>query len=70
MEPFEQAVQAIGGTMKMAEHLGVTHSFVSQITSGRRPLPAKYVLRVESLTGISRYDLAPEVFGKRPGKAA
>lgn len=56
--------------MKMARYLGVTHSFVSQITSGRRPLPAKHVLKVEAATGISRYDLAPEVFGKRPGSRA
>lgn len=51
----------------MAAILGVTEPFVYQIVTGRRPLPAKHVLKVEAATGISRYDLAPSVFGKRPG---
>lgn len=51
----------------MAAILGVTEPFVYQIVTGRRPLPAKHVMTIEAATGISRYDLAPAVFGRRPG---
>jgi len=30
-----------------------------------RKIPAERVLRVEELTGISRHDLRPDVFGKK-----
>jgi DNA-binding transcriptional regulator YdaS (Cro superfamily) len=29
-------------------------------------IPAKWCLRVEELTGVSRYDLRPDIYGRRP----
>ena len=35
-----------------------------------REIPPQYVLRVEELTGVSRHDMRPDVFGHHPTKKA
>lgn len=44
---------------KLARGLGITHGAVSQWGS----VPAERVLDVEKLTGISRHDLRPDIYG-------
>lgn len=43
-------------------HLGIGQSNLSQW----REVPPKLVLKIEAFTSISRYRLAPEVFGTAP----
>lgn len=54
---------------EIAQHLGITTQAVSR---WKRQIPHQWVLRLEELTGISRHDQRPDVFGPRPkrGRAA
>lgn len=53
------------GSYRLARLIGVKHPTIhSWIRAGR--VPAKRVLAVEKATGISRYDLRPDVFGPAP----
>jgi len=63
---LHEAVQIGGGPTKVANALGVSKQAVMQW----RLVPATRVLDLEHLTGISRYDLRPDVFGQRPGQVA
>jgi DNA-binding transcriptional regulator YdaS (Cro superfamily) len=62
MENFcEQAKDKAGGPAALAKALGGT--LTSQAVSQWRKVPAERVLDVERITGISRHDLRPDVFG-------
>ena len=51
-----------GTLTELARKLGVGVSALSQWTE----IPIKRVLQVERLTGISRYKLRPDVYGRAP----
>lgn len=51
-----------GGAAKIVEKLGISHAAISQWTQ----VPAKQVLAVEALTGVSRHDLRPDIYGPAP----
>lgn len=53
----------------VASHLGVTVAMWSRWENGRRKVPAERCLEVERVTGVSRYDLRPDVYGQRPAQA-
>lgn len=53
-----------GRRTKLSEKLGILPSALSQWTQ----VPADRVLSVEAATGISRYELRPDVFGPSPRK--
>jgi hypothetical protein len=58
-------LQAIFGKISKAElgrKLGITPAAVGQW----RRVPVLHVLTVESLTGVSRYEQRPDVYGQRP----
>ena len=48
-----------GSRVRIAEALGITPGAISQWKN----VPAEHVLTVEKITGISRHDLRPDVFG-------
>lgn len=53
------------GSYRLARLIGVKHPTIhSWIRAGR--IPAERVLAVEAATGISRYELRPDVFGPAP----
>jgi DNA-binding transcriptional regulator YdaS (Cro superfamily) len=56
----------------VANSAGVTLAMWSRWETGARQLPADRVLDIEALTGVSRHDLRPDVFGPAPkqGEAA
>jgi len=56
-------------TEDAAKAVGVTVAMWSRFENGRRRVPAERVLQIEKLTGISRYDLRPDVFGPSPEAA-
>jgi DNA-binding transcriptional regulator YdaS (Cro superfamily) len=61
MEKLIEHFKANRGTQsRLAEHLGLQPSTVSQW----KEVPAQYVLEVERMTGVSRHDLRPDVFGE------
>ncbi len=47
----------------VAQEAGVTLAMWSRWETGARQIPADRVLAIEALTGISRHDLRPDVFG-------
>ncbi len=65
---MRKAVELIGGNVKVARCLGVHPSFISQLATGHRLVPCKYVQIIENATqgAVTRYDLRPDVFGDAP----
>lgn len=57
------AIKRAGGSTKMAPFLGVTRQAIDQWPH----VPAKHVLTVEALSGVSRYTLRPDIYGEPPG---
>lgn len=68
MSPLDRAIEAAGGVTKLAGLLKLRQSVVSNWRM-RGQVSAQHVLTVESLTGVSRHDLRPDVFGAAPTKA-
>lgn len=61
LSPIEKALRLVGKT-QMAKELGLTRAAVYSWTR-KNKIPARHVLKIEQLSGISRYDLAPEIYG-------
>lgn len=69
VSPLDLAKAAAGGGVALA--LALSHSgerISSQAISQWKRVPAERVLEVERLTGVSRYDLRPDVYGPPPAK--
>ncbi|MEQ8034290.1 YdaS family helix-turn-helix protein [Xanthomonas sp. WHRI 6106] len=71
MTPLERAVEAAGGQSALARILATETRVVRQghvwawIHRGHS-VPAEFVIKIESATGVSRHDLRPDVFGPAP----
>ena len=63
MNSFQEVVKARGLAV-IAEACKVTPQAVHKWV--RKGIPAKRVLKVESVTGISRYDLRKDIYGPKP----
>lgn len=62
-DAIQAAIDKAGGTVRLAEKLGARQSLVS-MWKNRGRIPAERVLEVERLTGVSRHQLRPDVFGE------
>lgn len=69
-EQLEDAIEELGGKAALAKLLGVTRAAVCQWTAKPTGIPAKRVLDVERVTGVSRHKLRPDIFGDQPQKVA
>jgi len=49
--------------------LGLTKQQYGRIENGQFKLKPEYVLILEKFTGISRYDLRPDIYGREPPSA-
>ena len=56
------AIERIGGPKAVGDALGITRQAVEQWPH----VPPKHVLRVEALSGVSRYELRPDIYGDPP----
>ena len=56
---LQRAIEAAGGTVALAAKLGLTHQAVSRWDRA----PPLRVLEIEAITGVSRHDLRPDVYG-------
>ena len=65
-------IDKLGGPSKAATQLGVSGPSVVLNWRLRDSIPAQHVIAIETITGISRHDLRPDVFGPAPaeGRAA
>jgi Uncharacterized protein conserved in bacteria, prophage-related len=62
LKSLEDAVAAVGSASELARKLGIKPAAVLQW----KRVPAERCLEVERLTGISRHDLRPDVYGSAP----
>ena len=69
ISPIEIAVAKAGNTSTLARSLGISHTAVRKWRLLGRP-PAERVLEIERVTGVSRYELRPDVFGPAPAPDA
>jgi DNA-binding transcriptional regulator YdaS (Cro superfamily) len=53
-----------GRQADLARQLGVSPQAVNQWVKGRRPVPVRLALVIERVTGVSRHELRPDVFGE------
>jgi TorA maturation chaperone TorD len=57
---LNQAIEAVGGVSELARRLGIAQPSVSNW----RRVPSERVLSIESLTGVSRMVLRPDLYGE------
>lgn len=62
-EALDRALLVAGGPAALARSVG---NLTPQAVSQWNRVPADRVLDVERLTGISRHDLRPDIFGPAP----
>lgn len=65
---IEDAITAAGSISALAAQLGISHQAVAKWLRRGRP-PAERCLEIERVTGVSRYDLRPDVYGEKPDAA-
>lgn len=73
MTDVSKLIDDLGGPSKAASALGIDNPSVVMNWRTRGQVPWNRVLAVEALTGISRHDLRPDIFGpssKREGAQA
>ena len=61
--PVDKAIEALGGLTKAAAALGIDNPSVIANWRTRGQVPYTRAIEVEALTGISRHDLRPDIFG-------
>lgn len=66
--PVDKAINALGGLTKAAAKLGIDNPSVIANWRSRGQVPYGRVLEVERVTGISRHELRPDIFGPAPKK--
>ncbi len=63
--PYAQiAIEKAGGRGVVAALFDISVEAVRQWTLPGRRIPAEYILQLEQKSGVSRYDLRPDVYGK------
>lgn len=63
LTPVEKAIETLGGITKAAVALGIHNPSVVANWRLRNRVPAERVLDIERITGISRHELRPDIFG-------
>lgn len=69
MAKLKQIVAQAGGVTAVAKAVGVSPQVVSNWIK-RGQVSALFVVPFEAVTGASRHELRPDVFGRAPEKAA
>jgi DNA-binding transcriptional regulator YdaS (Cro superfamily) len=59
--PIDEAIKAAGSQQALGKLLGISQAAVSEWRLRGR-IPAERVLRVEAVTGVSRYRLRPDIY--------
>jgi len=59
----KNAIKRAGGAPVIARELGLTRQAVNKWDE----VPSKHVLAIEKLSGVTRYELRPDLYGPFPG---
>ena len=62
MSALQRAILIAGNSTKLGKKLGVSRQAVEQW----KVVPPERVLAVEKATGVSRYELRPDIYGEPP----
>jgi DNA-binding transcriptional regulator YdaS (Cro superfamily) len=67
MTPIQRAVDLAGGQASLARSINTSASFVNQLVTGRRPVPATLCKSIEQAVGgrVTSEELRPDVFGMK-----
>ena len=66
---IEKAIEHFDGSRSaLCKAIGMTPQFLSQVCTGKRPLPPRYAVLIEEATegNVTAADLLPGVFSPRP----
>lgn len=58
---IEKALRIVGKSV-IAKELGLTRAAVYAWVK-KNKIPAHHILKIEQLSGVSRYELSPEIYG-------
>lgn len=64
----DRVIEALGGLTKAASALGIENPSVVANWRTRGRVPADRALDIETVSGISRHDLRPDIFGPAPSE--
>jgi DNA-binding transcriptional regulator YdaS (Cro superfamily) len=59
----DKLIEDMGGATKAAAALGISNPSVILNWRKRKQVPADRVLKVEEVSGVSRHQLRPDIFG-------
>lgn len=65
-----QVIDALGGLTKAAAALDIENPSVVANWRTRGRVPAERAIQIEAVTGISRHQLRPDIFGPAPEKVS
>ena len=68
LSALESAIEFAGSQTALAQVCGVKQTTVWQWLHRMKRMPAEYVLRAESATGVSRHDLRPDIYPVEPAR--
>ena len=68
LRAIKLAVEREGSLVRVAERLTLTRQAVEQWNTpkGKFRVPPKHVLALESMSGVSRHELRPDIYGPAP----
>lgn len=61
-DALKKAIEIAGGPVALSRALGISSQAIPQW----RQVPPNRVLEIERITGVSRHELRPDVFGRQP----
>ena len=65
--PLSVAIARAGGQSALARAIGAKQQNVwDWLNKGNKQVPGKYAPAIEAATGVSRYELCPDIFGPPP----
>lgn len=67
---MQKAIEALGSQMLLAQEIGVSQGTIWDYKVGRRKVPAKRALQIESATNgvVKRWELRPDLWEPPPEK--
>ncbi len=66
LKALKRAVEIAGGQTALAKLLALEQGHIWWWLNKTKAASPKYVLAIEAVTGVSRHDLRPDVFGPAP----
>lgn len=69
-DKIEAAVRAEGSQAKLATRLGVSQQQISYLINDATRISAEMAVRVETVLGIPRHELRPDLFPSHPESAS